>query len=145
ALAQMAGMNLIYHDLPPKPVTLRTAQPVPRANLPELIRSLATANGVAVIEEGGFVRLIGTGATGEPDNRQLFIYRLRHVRATNLSNTLQALFGGTLAQTSGSTLPPTLSQQLQTLQAGPQAIQAPQVVFTAPQGGLQGNVLIVPD
>lgn len=145
ALAQMAGLNLIYHDLPTKPITLRTTQPVPRADVPNLIRSIAAANGIAVQEDGGFLRLIGGGQTDQPDNRQLYIYRLRHVRAPVLSGTLQALFGGALPQTGGSGLPPTLSQQIQTLQAGPQVQQIPQGIVIGQSGALQGNVLIVPD
>lgn len=144
-LAQMAGLNLMYHDLPSKPITLRTVQPVPRAEIPNLIRSIAAANGIAIEEDVGFLRLIGAGQASEPDNRQLFIYRLRHVRAANLGGTLQALFGGALPQSSGSGLPPTLSQQLQTLQAGPQVQQIPQGIIIGQAGSLQGNVLIVPD
>ncbi len=144
-LAQMAGLNLMYHDLPSKPITLRTVQPVPRADIPNLIRSIAAANGIAIEEDVGFLRLIGAGQASEPDNRQLFIYRLRHVRAANLGGTLQALFGGALPQSSGSGLPPTLSQQLQTLQAGPQVQQIPQGIVIGQAGSLQGNVLIVPD
>ncbi|HUE95597.1 MAG TPA: secretin N-terminal domain-containing protein, partial [Longimicrobiaceae bacterium] len=144
ALAQMAGINLMYHDLPTKPVTVRTAQPVPRASLPGLIRSIAAANGVAVVEDAGFLRLIGTGTPEEPDNRQLFIYRLRHARAAVLGSTLQSLFGGTVTQGGGATLPPPLSQQLQALQGNVQVAQTPQTII---MGGaaLQGNVLIVPD
>lgn len=145
ALAQMAGLNLIYHDLPSKPITIRTVQAVPRAEVPDLIRSIAAANGIAVQEDAGFLRLIGTGETDEPDNRQLFIYRLRHARAQELAGTLQALFGGSLPQSSASGLPLTLSQELQTLQAGPQVQQIPQGIVIAQAGGLQGNVLIVPD
>lgn len=147
ALAQAAGINLIYHDLPTKPVTLRTAQPIPRADLPMLIRTLAAANGVAVVEEVGFVRLVGAGDVGEPDPRQLYIYRLRHARATPLAATLQALFGGGLPLTGPPAVRPPLSQQLRELQAGPQptTFQTPQgVVITTGAAGLEG-VLIVPE
>src|SRR5262245_59543413 len=33
ALATAAGMNVIYNDLPQKPITIRTANPVPREEL----------------------------------------------------------------------------------------------------------------
>ncbi len=152
ALAQAAGLNLIYHDLPQKPVTLRTTQPVPRTELPDILRNLAIANGVAVSQEGSFVRLIGGGDLEDLDPRQLYIYRLKHARAGTLGATLQALFGGAMPQTGAQGPRPPLSQQLRDLQAGPQpqatATQTPQgIVITTQQGGagLQSEVLIVPE
>jgi general secretion pathway protein D len=149
ALAQAAGLSLIYHDLPSKPVTLRTAPPgVPRSEIPELIRALAAANGVAVIEEGGFLRLVGGGDV-EDDPRQLYIYRLRHARAAILGATLQTLFGGGGGFVGGgAVVRPPLSQQLRDLQTAPTATvaqQGPQGIIITGGEGFQGNVLIVPD
>lgn len=105
ALAEAGALNLVYGDLPARRVTLRMKQPVPRANLLPLLRSLAQSNGLAVVEDGVFLRL-------EPGNRadsvrqhndssrtergelRLFVYRLKHVRAARLGSTIQALFGG---------------------------------------------------
>ncbi|MFC1543767.1 type II secretion system protein GspD [Gemmatimonadota bacterium] len=149
ALAQAGGINLIYHDLPAKPVTLRTAQPIPRSDIPEVIRALAAANGLAVYEDVGFMRIVGGGEEAEPDTRQLYIYRLRHARAATLATTLQALFGGSTTITGGSTQrAQTLSRQLQQLQQGAQVTQTAPQVFTIggpAAAGLQGNVLIVPE
>ena len=153
ALAQASSLNLIYHDLPSKPITLRTTEPMPVEELPALIRSIARANGVSVTEEGGFFRLQGTTEDDDdpPDLRELFIYRLRHARAPILAQTLSALFGGP-APTSGTlNRPQTLSQQITQLQGtglglgGQAAAQAPVIQFQPGSGELEGNVLIIPE
>jgi general secretion pathway protein D len=149
SLATAAGLNVMYHDLPAKPITIRTSQPVPRTEIPALIRSLAAANQVTVIEEpGGFVRFMGAG-DAQPDPRQFYFYRLKHARAAVLSQTLQSLFGGGGGGgNAAGGLRPTLGQQLRELQQPAQ----PAVVQQLPQGivigggpGFTGNVVIVPD
>ncbi len=151
ALAQAGGINLIYHDLPTKQLTLRTAQPIPLSDIPQVIRALAAANGLAVTEEGGFLRIVGGGS--DPDPRQLYIYRLRHARAATLAGTLQTLFGNSTTSGTGSRasgLPQTLSQQLQALQqtaaATTRQVNPQGVAITGRAAeGLQMNVLIVPE
>jgi general secretion pathway protein D len=146
ALATAAGINVLYHDLPQKPITLRTAQPIPRSEIPALIRSIAAANRVAVVEEGNFMRFVGTGDF-EQDPRQIYFYRLRHARAAVLSQTLSALFGqGGGGGGGGTGLPPTLGQQLRELQAPPAVVQqTPQGIVIQGGPGFTGTVLIVPD
>jgi type II secretory pathway component GspD/PulD (secretin) len=147
ALAQAAGINIIHSGLPARSVTLRSQTPVAQADIIGLIYSLAAANGVSITEGNGFLRLQGGGAdVGLPqDMRQLFIYRLRHARAPQLSQTLQALFsGGNLPQR--QTGPQTLSQQIVTLQQQQQQLQRPQqVVVGGISGVLQQAVVIIPD
>lgn len=152
ALADAAGLNLIYHDLPDKAITLRTAGPIPREDLPSLIRSVASANGVAVSEDVGFLRLVGGGEAGEADPRQLFIYRLKHARAAELGATLQALFGNGPIPSTVSGVRATLSRQLREMQGANQPAQAQPsqiVVRTGGQedgeGGSGESVLIVPE
>ncbi len=148
ALAQTAGVNLVYNDLPAKPITLRTATPIPIAGLPDLIRSIAAANDIAVFAEGGFIRLRGTGADpAPPDDRELFVLRLRHARATALASTLSQLFGGPAGSTTGPQRTQALSQQLRAIQEQGVNVQvAPGVIQVAGFAGpLEGNVLIVPD
>lgn len=152
-LAQAAGINFAHLDLPQRPVTLRTSEPVSPDQIRALIRNLAQAYGVTVSESDGFMRLQGLVATAAEDPRQLYIYKLRHARAPVLAATLQALFGG-----GGSTVPrpggqaqQTLSQQLrvieqQSQQAAARGAVAPQIVVS---GGGQVQfgvpVVIVPD
>jgi len=148
ALAQAAGINVIYTDLPAKPVTLRTQTPVPLASLVNLIRSLAAANGIAVIEDGPFLQLRGGGEDTEPpDDRRLYIHRLRHARATVLAETLQQLFGGGGVSTSNPQRTQALSQQIRNLQQQGVNVRVPEQVLRQAglSGALEGDVLIVPD
>jgi general secretion pathway protein D len=148
ALAQAASLNVVYHDLPAKAITMRTVNPIPIAEIPSLIRSIARANGVGVQEEGGFLRLQGGGTDEETDLRELYRYPLRHARAPILAATLQALFGGTIPTGTAVNRTATLSQQLNQLQAGgvAQAVAPQNIIFQQPGSGeLEGNVLIIPD
>jgi general secretion pathway protein D len=153
ALGQAAGLNVAAANMPDVPVTLRTAEPVQADGVEALIRQLATANGVTVLEEGGFLVLQGPiledGVIQEP--RNLYIVQLEHARAPMLAATLSALFGGAIP-TGNVGLQPTqtLSQQLQTLEqqtlggvgAG---LQQQGFDFQVGAGELQGEVQIVPD
>ena len=153
ALGQAAGMNVAAANMPDVPVTLRTAAPVQADGVEALIRQLATANGVTVLEEGGFLVLQGPiledGVIQEP--RNLYIVQLEHARAPMLAATLSALFGGAIPTGNvGLQGTQTLSQQLQTLEqqtlggvgAG---LQQQGFDFQVGAGELQGDVQIVPD
>ena len=155
AMGQAAGINVVSTNMPEVLVNLRTPDPVTPEEVGSLIRSLAEAYGVAVIEEPGFLRLQGPlvqeGEFLEP--RHLFIHRLQHANALVLSSTLQALFGGSApigssARQSTQTLSQQLSamevqsaQSLQGVQTGSQG----QVTFVTAPGELEGDVQIVPD
>jgi general secretion pathway protein D len=155
ALAQTAGLNVVYSDMPQKQVTVRTAQPVSIENVAALIRQLAFSNGVSVVEANGFMRLQGGAQQGESQPRQLYIQRLQHARAPILANTLMSLFGGGTVVTSTGQAMTTLSQQLSAIerqnaqlralgQAQQQGVQIaiPQLRAT---GELEAPVNIVPD
>lgn len=155
SLAQAAGINVVYSDLPQKQVTVRTVQPVAIENIAALIQDLAAANGVSVIQGPDFLRLQGGAPAGESAPRQLYIQRLQHARAPVLANTLMALFGGATVVSSAGQAMTTLSRQLQDIeqrnaqlralgQATPQQQQLiiPQLRAT---GELEAPVNIVPD
>jgi general secretion pathway protein D len=152
ALAQAAGINFAYTDLPQRPVTLRTPQPVTAEQMVELIRGLAQAYGVTIVESAGMMRLqgIATAQAGE-DPRQLHILKLRHARAPVLANTLQQLFGAVITGRPGQQQAQTLGQQLRVMQQAQQAGQPPQPpqiqVFPAGATAQAGQwpVVIVPD
>ncbi len=104
ALAEAGGLNVVYGELPPRRVTLRMRQPVPRENVLALLTSLAESNGLRVVEDGAFLRLEPTAAaaaatakdtTVNGEDVRLYVHRLRHVRAARLAATLQTVFGGT--------------------------------------------------
>jgi len=154
ALGQAAGINVAAANMPDVPVSLRTAGPVPPEDVEALIRQLATANGVTVTEESGFLVLQGPiledGVIQEP--RFLYIYKLQHARAPMLAATLSALFGGAIPTGNvGFQTTQTLSQQLQTLEqqtlGGGFGVGAQQQGFNFQVGAgeLQGDVQIVPD
>jgi general secretion pathway protein D len=148
ALAQAAGLNLVFTDLPQKPVSLRTTQPVSPEQIATLIRNLAEAHGISVNEGNGFMRLQGLVQSAE-DPRQLFIYRLKHARAPVLANTLQLLFGGAITGVRPGTQQQTLTQQLRVMEMQAQqqaaAQRPPQIVVTGGQVTVGMPVVIVPD
>jgi general secretion pathway protein D len=169
ALAEAGGLNLLYSDLPQRRVTLRMKQPVPRENLLPLLRSLAQSNGLRLTEDGDFLRL--DSAAGAPEvqagrqdtsraaqqETRLFVYRLKHVRAGRLGNTLQSLFGG--AGTAPPERPGVREVPLsEGLRAEPAPLGGPDTGAAGPQvrvdlktpapsipGQLRGDVRIVPD
>jgi general secretion pathway protein D len=148
-LAQAAGLRYVYSDMPDKPVTMRTSDPVSPAAVVALIKSLAESNGVVVTEADGFLKLQGVPQIPgqQPDPRQLYIKRLNHARAPLLANTLSALFGGALNGGGRAPAAQTLSSQIQQLQqrtvnGQTQTFQIPNVTI---RNGTDATALIIPD
>ena len=162
ALADAGNLNLVYGDLPARRVTLRMSQPVPRDQVPALLRSVAASNGLRVIEEQGLLRieaLAGRAGAERPDTGPpapeltLYVYRLRHARAAALAGTLQAMFGGRTsgAGAAASAYRP-LSETLREQRVPPTQVGAERQVQAemgevqvAVPGELRGEVQIVPD
>jgi len=104
ALAEAAGLNVVYGDLPARRVTLRMRQPLQHDALVSLLKNLARSNGLSVVELEGFLRIEGAAAPGQtgrdstgpegPAELRLFVHRLKHAKATELAATLQSVFGG---------------------------------------------------
>jgi general secretion pathway protein D len=103
ALAAAGQLNVVYGDLPPRKVSLRMNRPVPANEIAPVLRNVAMANGLKVMEDNG---IITVSTTAQPQqNRQgpnfegteLHVYRLKHANATELSSLLQGIFtaGGT--------------------------------------------------
>ena len=166
ALADAGALNVIYADLPERRVTLRTTQPVPIDQIPSLIRSMAAANGLIVVEEGTFLRLeaapslANAPAAAEQDTTpqeetRLFVYRLRHAQAARLAATLQTLFGAARTQTSsGRITRPSLTERLREQQippVDPERLDEPPPEPAEPAGPpslqaeIRGDLQIVPD
>jgi general secretion pathway protein D len=159
AIAEAGGLNVTYGEIPSRRVTLHLPQPVPRADMLALLRSVAMSNGLRVIADGSLLRIESADAR-DPNARsssregvQLFVYRLKHARAARLANTLQSLYGGrAMDATSGvsglSSRP--LSEQLRQTQIpmlNIDTIGRSAVVGTASvlSGAVQGEIQIVPD
>lgn len=171
ALAEAGGLNVTYGDLPQRRITLRMQQPVARANVLALLRSIAQSNGLRLREDAGIIRVEAAGAAeaqtsadsggGAQQEQRLFVYRLRHAQAARIAATLQAIFGGGGSRsTSGTIQRPPLSRQLRDQRLPPfnptdTARQTPPPAPAAPAtpapaqgslpGQLGGEVYIVPD
>src|SRR6266540_257057 len=61
ALGEAGQLNLTYADLPTRHVTLRTNRPVPPDQILPLLKSVAAANGLRVVEDGAFIRIEDAG------------------------------------------------------------------------------------
>ncbi len=164
ALAEAGNLNVTYGDLPQKRITMRLRQPIPRADILPLLRSLATSNGLRVVEEAGVLRLevpappelatLGAQpAQASMPSKRLYVYHLKHARAVRLAQTLQSVFGAgaiTTANLDMRTRP--LSQYLRD-----QSIRPFSLTDTQPEpprtfgsqteigGSLRADVQIVPD
>jgi len=107
ALAEVGGLNVSYGEIPARRTTLRLHQPIGKADVLPLLKSVAAANGLQMIQDDRIIRLqaedlrapgvaVPKPATA-PESR-LFVYRLRHARAVKLAATLQAIFGSSPSQ-----------------------------------------------
>jgi type II secretory pathway component GspD/PulD (secretin) len=66
ALAEAAGLNVSFAELPAKRVTLRLRRPIPRAEIAATLKSLALNYDLVVNDEGGILRF----AAPSRDTRQ---------------------------------------------------------------------------
>ena len=118
ALAEAAGLNVTFNELPARRVTLRLRQPVPPDSVRGLLKSIAASQGIQVIEQGMLMRFEAP-RPAEPDatatrgaqQPRLYVYRLKHANALRLAGTLQGIFGGSLPESSGPERVP-LSERL---------------------------------
>jgi type II secretion system protein D len=123
ALAEAAQLNIVYGELLPRRITVRLGQPILRQDILPLLRGIAEANELEVVEEPGFIRFeqsnevsartesIDTGA-GSGTGVRFFVHRLQHAQAARLAATLQDLFGRMTTPDQGDTRAATLSQSL---------------------------------
>ena len=159
ALAEAAGLNVVYSDLPARKVTVRLRTPVAKSAIPALLQSLAQSNGMSFSDEGGIIRLAAAGASDTRSDTsmrdvRLYVHQLKHARAAQVAATMQTIFGGTRSSTTAKGLTqPMLSQRLRD-QAIPPTV-APDVTAAAPivqtsdgqtiRAQLRGEIQIVPD
>jgi general secretion pathway protein D len=129
-----------------------------------LLRSVAASNGLRVVEDGNLLRVeaadartsagaISSGTQGRQEGVRLFVYRLKHARATRLAATLQTIYGNRVAVEGASNYgmsARTLTEQLRGTQVPPLNIDtigrgaAPGAAAVL-SGALQGEIQIVPD
>lgn len=160
ALAEAAGLNVIYGDLPQKTVTLRTSTPVPVPQVRTYLTSLLQANDLELHDEGGgLLRIVpipgrggasSGGASAAPALPQdgsvrVFVHHLRHAPAEDMARSIGALFGIGEGMGAARDRAQSLTEQLRAQALG-QAVDA--AAARGPQGlaaGLAGPVQIFAD
>lgn len=173
ALADVAGLNVLFSDIPDRQVTLRTSRGVSADEVRGYLESIARAHELTLTEEGGLIRVEGAavertdaGRAGPPapdtaadarTDRRLFVYRLRHAKAEALAGTLGALFGGGDRRAYDDGSRRSLTEQLREdrlaylPEPAPAAPPARAGGAAPPDGepgaraGLEGEVQIIPD
>lgn len=164
ALAEAGGLNVTYGEMPNRRVTLHLPQGLTRADMLPLLRSVAASNGLRVVADGRLLRIEPvdsrdpTGAAAaraaSREGVQLFVYRLKHARASRLAATLQSIYGGRLADAGLASIGLSgrpLSEQLRSTQIPPLNIDtigrgaATAVGATVLNATVQGEIQIVPD
>lgn len=103
ALAEAAGLNVVFGELPRRPVTLRTTEPVDAAQARRYLESVLRAANLKLEDEDGVLRIVPAdppapapaappaAAPGGPV--RVYVHPLRHAPAEDLARTLSALFG----------------------------------------------------
>ncbi|HEX7980439.1 MAG TPA: secretin N-terminal domain-containing protein [Gemmatimonadaceae bacterium] len=156
-------------------VTLETPRPLPRADVPRLLQSLLDSQNYELVNDtiGRVYRARPKEAPKPPQpdqmqmspsamprgagNIELFVLPLKHARAADVANTVNALYGKGVARTDASRRPtlgdelrqnqiPPLGMQTQPYQSQPPVVvtaQSPNTTITG--GGFTGEVTIVPD
>jgi general secretion pathway protein D len=165
ALAQYLDRPVVFGGgVPGARVTFETPQPVPRADVPRLLRGLLESQSLELVADSaaGIYR-VQARAQGQPDAPaaappqpaapvaapELFVIKLRHARAADVAATVNALFGRASALGELGARPSTLSEELRENQVPPQApgAEAPQPVpgTVGRVASLSGETTIVPD
>jgi type II secretory pathway component GspD/PulD (secretin) len=130
ALAEAAGLNVTYADLPSRTVSLRTSSPVPAAQARVYLESVLRAHQYELRDEGGgLLRIVSTGAPAQPAGGPqegypqaggavqgagiaIFVHPLRHAPAEDVARSLGALFGLGDGAFGGAERPRSLTEQL---------------------------------
>jgi general secretion pathway protein D len=160
ALAEAAGLNVVFGELPSRPVTLRTGAPVPPSMLRSYLESLLRANGLNLVDEGGgLLRVVSAQGAGEgqqqpvqgsvqrgpPGEMRVWVHRLRHAPAEDIARSVGALFG--IGDRGGAGAPGevrSLSEELRTGRYGTTE-EGARPTDRSVSAQLQGGVQIVPD
>jgi general secretion pathway protein D len=157
SLARYLDRPVMFGNIGEVRVTLETPQPVPRSQLPELLRGLLRSYGLTLSEQPTFFTVEAAAPTqpaaqagaaaGGPV--QLFVLHVRHARAADVAATVNALYGragalGEIGSAPHPTLPEGLRQNLVPPAGAPEPGQAAQPLI-AQAAELTGAVTIIPD
>lgn len=157
-LAQYLDRPVVFGALASQQITIETPRPVLRTLVLPLLRSVLENQNHELVDDslGGVYRVRARDSqrqAGTPPNLrpagvpELFVIRLRHARASDVSATVNALYGraSALGELGGPS--PTLGEQLRQGQVPPVGAAPPQLVQGAAgrAAALTGEVTIVPD
>jgi general secretion pathway protein D len=158
ALAEAAGLNVVFGELPSRPVTLRTGAPVPASMLRSYLESLLRANGLNLVDEGGGLLRVVSADGGQAQQQapggfqqrgggdvRVWVHRLRHAPAEDIARSVGALFGIGDRGGAGTGELRSLSEELRTGRYGAAAEEGARPDARSVSAQLQGGVQIVPD
>jgi general secretion pathway protein D len=154
ALARYLDRPVVFGPIGDVRVTLETPQPVPKAQLPELLRGMLRPYSLALTEEPGFYTVgapqpaAPAAGAAQAGQVQLFVLRVQHARAADVAATVNSLYGrasalGEIGGAPGPTLAQGLRENLVPPVGTPDQPQQPALV--APSAELAGEVTIIPD
>lgn len=168
---QYLDRPVIFSGPTPGPqVTLETPRPLPRSEIPRLLRGLLDSQGYELVDDSASgtyrarpreiphpIAASSAFSNAQPpvDQRkqqaapELFVIALRHARAADVASTINSLFGRSAPQQSmfGGSRTPTLSDELRANQIPPVDAPLPQSIpGTAGRAAtLSGDITIVAD
>jgi len=111
ALAEAAGTNVTFSNLPEIRTTLHLGQPVPKDQLLDVMRGVAEQNDLRMTVEGPLVRIAQARSRGENEfagfqesrpRVELHTYRLKHASAAQMAPLLMNLFAGSSLSDGGA-------------------------------------------
>jgi general secretion pathway protein D len=157
-LGRYLGKPLLSTGVPGDRVTLDYPAPLPASSIAGLLKGLAQAHNLELLEEVSFFRLGPKPAPGsaeaprarEQGAIELFVIRLKHARAADVAATVNLLFGGTgefsgRPELSGGTLSDELRSNALPPAGTPSAQAAPNAVRAPNPASLRGPTTVVPD
>lgn len=141
-------------------VTLETPRPVPRSDVPRLLRGLLESQGMELVTDsasGAFLARPRQQVRVEPPRQspaetrqgtlELFVIQLRHARAADVAATVNSLYGrgSSLGEVGGRR--GTLNDEIQRDRIPPAGFTPPEAVvgLAGRDATLRGEVTIVPD
>jgi len=159
SIARYLDRPVVFGALNGGRVTLETPAPVPRASLVTLLRGVLESQNIELVSDSGLYRVrprepaqrpapeVTARQQGQPAGVELFVVRLRHARAADVSATVNALYGRASALGERDGRAPTLNDELEQNRVPAQNGAPPHAVgaIVGRPATLRGETTIVPD
>lgn len=166
ALGRYLDRPVVVGNVTNARITFETPRPVPRSEIPRLLRGLLESQGVRLVSDSasGVYRLepqeperppqqpiVQQPSVGRsPEPLELFTIRLKHAKAADVAATVNSLYGRASALGELGARPPTLANELQAQQlpattTGMSAASPPSGIPISRNATLAGDIVIVPD